>query len=837
MSKLHLIILALFCALATQVRAQYSVNYDEKTVAAMAAAYASGAAAESYYNEQVRAILKHYKAAEVATAGIYISKYLERKAMTNLGIWSSSTENYYYRRIHDMVAGKIMPKIWTVAGMMLGSPQNALYWGSYLLKVCDDVKSLCYQFESVVTNSTLTFSDVQFLAINSEIASILKLSGIGNVDFRQILDDLASAPKSFTKENLLSDLDNLYQNGVALATAGAGSISGALLQSSQFSELFDGKLDAAIDIVDNYSSLFDSLDKSAGNTILSMLGGSGNVAGLFELSSYDLASWMTDYLSEAEGSYYTQRWYIYRIDSGRETLCSYTPPTDDDAIINGDHWYRISTTDASYSPSSAEKEAILQNSESHAGYSRSWVKEMNAKDDGYTYNMSYQMYAYIISRNGKQTKKAYAYSIAVTKSWSNKEVAYEDVFDSYSMDLTTFKAQLNARLSDLNDNEDGYIYYIGSDSKNYYQATDAEKLNGVETVTISVTCSDGVDIGEGNTTYKCGTCGSSLNAHTKECSMLTSVAESSLDLTELNSLLTEATAKVTSLSATISALEQENADLIKKIASSSVTDAATYRQQYNKNLTAINEYKDQLAQWQAKQEEYEEALEEAGGDDDVATDDYYRIPAIMADCQSAFNLTWQSSGSWDGYTYTRTATMPNISGVITFTATISIARKPKYFMGIKIHRAIVQIAWELTSSYSTTQVVEVMNLDTGKSDKEKADEVNAKLSEIAQAYPDCQITTEYAKSEGTEDDAGDDVQHLLWSSDRLEIAREVDSRLTQIYADLVTLEKFMHYKLNIVDVLLDAVPVDSEQGRHREIADSAFIRWRQAGKLTNKQNR
>ena len=133
------------------------------TVAAMAAAYGTEAVAEAYYNEQVQNILKHYNAAEVASAGIFASKFLERKAMTDLGIWNSSTENYYYRRIYNMVSGKIMPKIWTVAGMMLKSPQTALYWGSYLMKICDDTKNLCMQFESVVTNSTLTFSDIAFL--------------------------------------------------------------------------------------------------------------------------------------------------------------------------------------------------------------------------------------------------------------------------------------------------------------------------------------------------------------------------------------------------------------------------------------------------------------------------------------------------------------------------------------------------------------------------------------------------------------------------------------------------------------------------------------------------
>ncbi len=832
MKHLNIIILALFCTLAATVRAQYySVNYDKKTVAAMAAAYASGAAAEGYYNEQVQAILKHYNAAEVATAGIYASKFLERKAMTSLGIWSSSTENYYYRRIHNMVANKIMPKIWTVAGMMLKSPQNALYWGSYLLKVCDDVKSLCYQFESVVTNSTLSFSDIQFLAINSEIAQILKLSEIGNVDFKAVLDDLSKVPDNFTKENLKADLDKLYQNGVSLATAGMSNASGSLLQSSEFSSLFSGKLSAAINIVDNYSNLWNSFDSNIGTTLLNMVGGRDNVAGLFQLSEYNLTGWMTDYLNETTGQYYTQRWYIYRIDSGTETLCSYTPPTDDDAILKGSHWYRISTTDASYSPTSAEREAILQNSESQAGWSRSRVQQLNNNKDGFTYNMSYWMSSYIISKKSKQTKKAYAYSITVTKSWYNKEEVYEDVFDSYSMDLNVFKGQLNARLSELNDNEEGYTYYIGSDSRKYYQATDAAKMQGVETVTISVTCSDGAKLGEGTTSYKCSSCGSSLNAHSKECAMQTTVTENYLDLTELNSKLTEATAKVTSLTSTISALEQENKELVKLIASASVTDAATYRQQYNDNLTLISNYKTELSEWQAKEKEYKEAIEEAGTDDEVATDDYYRIPAIMADCQSAFNLTWQGTGSWSGYTYTRTATMPNISGVITFKATLSITRKPKYLLGVKIHRAILQISWELTSEYSNSQVVEIMTLDPSKSDEEKANEVNAKISEIAQEYPDCQITTEYAKSETIEDNGGDDVLHLLWSSDRLEIAREVDARITKIYSDLVIFEKFMHYKHNIVDMLLSYGPrINDEQGRHKTIADSAFVRWQENGK-------
>ena len=60
------------------------------------------------------------------------------------------------------------------------------------------------------------------------------------------------------------------------------------------------------------------------------------------------------------------------------------------------------------------------------------------------------------------------------------------------------------------------------------------------------------------------------------------------------------------------------------------------------------------------------AKTEAAGDNDVATDDYYRIPAIMQDCKTAYSLSWQDGGAWNGYTYVRKATMPNINGVITF---------------------------------------------------------------------------------------------------------------------------------------------------------------------------
>lgn len=826
MNKIHLLIILFLSCVGLTAQAQYySVNYDKKTVAAMATAYNTEAATEAYYNEQVQNILKHYNAAEVATAGIFASKFLDRKALTELGVWSSSTENYYYRRIYNMVSRKIMPKIWTVAGMMLKSPQTALYWGSYLVKICDDTKSLCMQFESVVTNSSLTFSDIAFLQIKEEIASILKLSEIGNVDWQRMLDDLSKVPGNFTVDNLKADIDNLYKTGVNLASAGVSNIGDAFLQSSQFHDLINGKLGAAVNIVDNYSTLFEQLDKSVGNTLLGMVGGKDNVDGLFNFANYNLTSWMTDYLSEKAGNYYTQRWYIARRDQGSETLCDYYPPTDDNSVIYGGEWTRFDTSDSNFSPNSAQREQILSNSERYAGWSRSRVDMLNKQNDGFTYYINYYLKGYIISRGGRQTQKSYAYEIHVSKYWNHVEEVYEEVFDSYSMDLNTFKAQLNARLSEFNDNEEGYTYYIGSDSRNYYQATDVGKLKGCESVTISVTCSDGVSLGSGSTQYKCRECGGSLNAHSKECAMRITISENDNSMAELEQLEAEYKAQIEQIKSEITSLEADNQRLIIQMHQN--PNLGPYNVKLiEANNVKIAQLKKDLADVQQKLADVEQAKADAAEDNAVATDDYYRIPAIMQDCKTAYNLTWQGPGTWEGYTYVRKATMPNINGVITFKATLSIVRKPKYFLGIKIHRAILQISWELTSEYTSTSVVEVMTLDPNKSDKEKADEVNKRISEIAQEYPSCKITTEYAKSAPTENDATPDTYHLLWQSDRLEIARQVDSRITKIYADLVSLEKMMHYKRSIIDVLKSVAPhINDDQGRRLTLVEECRKRW------------
>lgn len=279
---------------------------------------------------------------------------------------------------------------------MLHSPQTAIYWGSYLMKVCDDTKSLCMQFESVVTNSTLTFSDIAFLEINPEIAPLLKLSETGNIDWQRMMDNFARIPGNFTHENLKSDLDNLYNTGVGLATAGIANLGDALLQSSSFHDLLGGKVEEIGNLYEHYGSLFEQAEHDISGLLIDMVGGPDNVAGLFNFSNYNLTAWMTDYLDEAMGNYYTQRWYIARRDQGSVSLCDYYPPTDDNSILNGGAWVRFNTSDPNFYPDASQREQVLANSEGYAGWSRNRVQQLNNQNDGFSYSINYWMSAYII---------------------------------------------------------------------------------------------------------------------------------------------------------------------------------------------------------------------------------------------------------------------------------------------------------------------------------------------------------------------------------------------------------------------------------------------------------
>ncbi len=848
------VILAIFFSLAVAtVRAQYaSINVDYKTMEAMSEAFTTEATMEALHNENLQKIYDSYKAAEVASAGIFSSKYLDRKALTNLNLWDDKKENYYYNRIYNIVSKRIIPKTITCAQLMIEDPSTAIYWGSYLLKTTEDVKSLCQQFESVVTNSTLSFKDIAFLQISEDLKAVFNITNLGGIDWKNLFEHLGDdIENSFTKENLEKDLDNLIGKGVGMANSGYNNGMNELLKGTNFGGTFQEKLGSVLTLVDNANGMYSDFKNSSTQQVLNRLVGAENINGLFSLGDYNLTQWIDDYSQAAQGQYYTQRVYIYRRDYGSETLCEYIPPEDDDAILYGDHWYRISTTDPDFRPSTSQYETILSNSESHAGWSRKRVAELNAQDTRNTYSMNYYSSAYILSKKKSgQYAKAYAYSITVTKSWDVKEEVYEAVYDSYSMDWNTFMTQMNARLSQYNANgdhqeinntdelqdyidthptESNYTYYIGYDTRRYYTATDARKIAGASSATFSITCHDGGTMGKGSTTYKCSSCGGSVSDHTKSCSMSTSLSGDggAVQTGELETKLTQLQQEVDYLQKELDALNKENSELLRKMSNAASTeDYNAYRDTYEKNKAKINELQSQLDSTNDAIAQTKQAIEDAKEGEKAQTDDYNRIPQLMKAMKDAYGITWTDNGSWTGNSFIRHGTVGSVKGEVTFKASLSIARRPKYFLGIKIHRAIVQIDWQLTSSWSDTSVVETMDLDSSNSDEENARLVNQRMSELAKDHPNCEVSVDYSKSPQIETDDTDGVRHLLWSTDRLEIARSIEARLARIYTDLVMVEKFLHYKHSLLGWVHDLVPkLNADKDRKITIAERCRRRW------------
>lgn len=847
MKRRLLIALLLFCLKSAIFAQYYSINVDYSTIEAMAAAYSAESATEALHNENIQKILERYKAAEVASAGIFSSKYLDRRALTSLDLWDSEQENRYYTRIYKIVSRRIIPKLVQDALLMVKDPSTAIYWGSYLVKTCDDVRSLCTQFESIVTNSRLNFNDIAFIQIADELKNVFNLTSLGDVDWKSLLESMGDDYENrFTKEKLRDDLDKLISNGVGLAAAGfQGSIDDLLYGTSV------GELKQSIGKVASLASgakgVFDQCRNLSAEEILTRFTNGEGISGMFTSGAFNISDWVTDYESSVRGQYYTQRVYIYRRDYGSETVCRYEPFSDINNVSNGGEWYRISTTDPGFAPNDLQSDAILRNSEQYAGWSRNKVNQLNSDNTPYNYSFSSTLKSFVLGRPGSgQYAKSYAYDITVTKTWDVKELVYEEVFDSYSMDWDTFIGQMNARLNGYmlngdhveitNTNElQKYIsthptessnnYYIGYDSKSYYDATDAKKLAGAATATFTVTCSDGGELGKGTTQYKCSDCGNTLSAHTKECSMLTTLpTESAVDISNLQSSRKELQIEAATIQAKLDALNADNSELLRQMSGCTIIEQEQYRTKYNNNKKEIEELNAQLSSVNLQIKDVEAAIRESEESESEETDDYYRIPQIMKSQKDAYGITWTNRGSWSGYTYTCNGTMGGAD--VVFTATLTMERKPSYFLGIKIHRAIIGISWKLTSNWTDSSVAEVLTLNPENSDEENSRIVNDKLSELARANPGCTVRVDIARTSSIETEEQEGVYHLLWASDRLEIARQIEARLAKIYTDLVTIEKFLHYKHGVIDWVRDLTPrLNADSDRKMTIAERSRRRW------------
>lgn len=847
----------------------HNVNIDRTTATAMTAAYEAEIAMETMAKGHLQNILNHYRSASVATAGILVSKKKDRDAMRNPGLFASE-ENYYYTRILDMVKNRIMPKFITVAALMVKQPNNAIYWGPYLLKTTTNVEQLCKQFELVCTNGRLSFKDVQFLLINDKLQAVFDLARMGGeVNWKELLDKLGDFGKELSADDFVEDFKNF---GGKLASIGQNTADSNWAEISKIGDIFHSKPKEIYNMFKSFKKQYDNY-KNAGNVkniLMSVIktADAEGVANLFKIDDYNVSGYISNYIKELQGEYYTQRWYICSRKSGKQVLVDYVPkpgkpttPSADMGWFEGwEEWVEYSYKEngkdpaghlpsmkhSNYSESLSEMQSKTYQ---YSGWSLSRINEYKNNNPTHNVDVAYTDYhedrAIYRGKWGGHNRLGIgcfrARGMKITDSWVDEKILYEEIFDSQTMDLKTFKEKMKIRLQgyqdETSDNDENTTYHLECDDPHYYTMADEKKMEGCSSVSFVANCKGGAKLGEGSFNWKeNGKQGKHLNEASKGFAMEEAPGAEEGEINTLLDKRKEYENQIASLKKQISdndkrmrsLLQQKNQALFK----GNKTQANALQKQYDELSDANAALKQQLNTTQNQLNQLNNGIDEYYKDQADNRDGKYRINDNMAELEGMYQIQWSDQGEWvDGnsqYIFIRHGYCHSVKSLVTYTAALSLAQKPKYLLGVRIHRAILSVDFKLTSEYAADNVVAVMQLDMKKSEKERAEEVNAKLKELTEDLPDCNISIKYNYAGSSEEEDDADAIHLLWACDRLDVAREIDFQLVSIYNQLVLLEKVMDSRTTILDFLKHKIFDAVGRASRGTIADYALSRWQDA---------
>lgn len=843
-----------------------SVNIDKVTAAAMSAAYETQALEEGNTASNINRILDHYHSAGLASAGIFQSMKKLRDARCNPGLFASE-ENYYYQRIFRLVKDGIMPKFITVAGKMLKQPDNAIHWGPYLLKTTTNVENLCKQFEVVVTNGRRSFKDIRFLVLNEDLQKIFDLTRLGEVDWKSLLGKLGEFGTGITQEEIAEDYKNL---GSIIAQAGKAAYDSNLESASKIGRIFKAKPKEIANLYESFKDHYESFkDASNIKELLFAVVGEGNedaVDKLFQTSDYNLTGYISSYIKELQGEYYTQRWYIFKHDSGTEVKCEYDPSGyegyGDVRWKEAWHVHASGKKRESYAKIPCYK-TLTPNDDNEVKDKLFQLTEWNAeKCQEYNQTHPGHQCTILYTRKHEDRKRHYeggllshsyderycfnSYKVKVTDTWDIREVIYEETFDSQTMDKTTFIQKMKARLNGLIDENEKFLadhptisIEMSNDSPRYYTMADEKKMEGCNSVSFIAQCDDGATLGEGSFNWKeNGSQGNKLEwPKSKDFAMSNSpmADDGSKPLLQKQK---EFSNEVNALKSEIKDNDTKMRNLITRINQAKMNKNIPLVDKLQGEYDALSDenahLKEQLREAEGKLSQADDALDEYYQDMSDNLDGPYRIPSNMASLASMYQIQWLDEGEWvqgsNAYIFVRHGYCADARTNVTYTASLKLSRKPTYALGVRIHRAVLSVDFKLTSSSSSENVIEVMKLNMNQTEKLRAEEVNMRLKQWLEDLPNCSVTVKYhyASNQNDEDDDEDGI-HLLFAADRLQVARYVEQELAKIFAQLVLIEKVMTQRECILDFLRRQIfDVVSRSGRNG-IAEYALRRWEGAG--------
>lgn len=888
----RLLIISLFVLLGvarSMALGWHEVNIDMETISAMGAAYEEEAKVEAQITTSTDSIFRKYLKSTVATAGIYEAKRMERNARKDVKLFSSE-EFFYYKKAVQLVRDDIMPTLIRVTYAFLSEPDQILQWGAYLYTTTEEVKSLCQTFESVVTNGRLSFKELVFYEINKQFKKYFDLlqlaQDVMNINYKAVFDKLGDFGKGLTWSQIKDDIEHFVQN-----LAGVGKVTGDAVwdDATQIGKVFDSSPGEIIEMFNNYKRMYHQFrDASSAKQFLMQVVDTHNpdwMAQIFDVSDYNINNYMSSYIQELQGTYYTQTWYIKRKRSGTDVLVDFTPKkgTPSSSYVKkqapsgwGDEWVKNAGYDyRGKGPQTAEDiansdhhvkssdDAVLQHVLSYIGWDRNRINEYEAKNPNHDISLTSKLlhedrinYKGHIGNHNRNDRYCFkSCSVKITDTWSEDSTVYEETFDSQTMDLETFKRKMEIRLKEYEANmvdsgapehmdyiENNLQYVIEPGPERHYTLANQSKLKGISSVTFIAQCENSLKLGEGafswkvNSTKQKGT----LTEYSKELAMETRGESNQNEMDQLVEL-------EKSFNDSLSNFQQQEEANDKKLteyrnkASQARLNGNTAQYQYYQNLwEELNEQQDFVKSEEQRMSDQLNAVAKAKEEYwndllDDADNDIKRIPWQMNVLSGYYAIRWADQGKWEGYTYTCEGYSETGKFPVKFTAKLSLQRKPSYFMGIRIHRPILQVEYTLTSDNPSSQVLETMNLDPKADAKANEEKVNKRLKELMADYPDCEIKIDYMQSNDVDDDDDEDEDkiHLLFASDRLEVAREIVDRLIHISSDLHMKEMQLHYRKSLKQFLTDLVLDLKDKGRRKDLVDRIFLEWKQSSRAAS----
>ena len=805
MRRLVILVFSLLLSLSQAIAAYVHVDYDYKGATMAEAAYVALAKAEGLNTESIIDILDHYTSAEVASAGIWLSKFLERKALKNEMIFSSA-ENHYYKVILFLVTKRITPRMIRIGKELLNYPEQFLYWGPYLFKTSEDVMNLCAQFQAIVTNGKKGFSSSDFFQLNPALQEYFDFSKLGNVNWQEIWDRITNFPTP-KWEDFREDVKELFSkvSPVNLAIAGEENIRG---RATHIFDKFAKAPESLPDLFDQVQEAFNEATSGAAvkdilEGVIGDLKDSLAVERLFDFGNYNVGNYINVYINQLKGQFYTQLWYIYKVEHFNSFY--YTQ----NYIIrrNGNSVYNMV-----YDSRSNKSDFDKKMKEMLAAYKKMYPKDKVelVTEPRVTHHTGY--------------------------SEGSEVIVYDQLFDSRINHEMVFEKEFNQRIETLmKDQEVDYPwqkveYKIGKGEKYYYEFESAETVRNTNSASFTVNCYDEVELAKGGFNFKVNEYyeRSKMNEYAYPKGMI--AEKKPEDTSALEDSISEYQRQI-----------KENEEIIYEYQrqANELYDIADTTSNYNQK----KELQDQAAslyakarkvieknkELQDKLNEVQNVLDEYQVDYNDDLDGPYRIPTLENDLAGDFRLHWDAEGSWSGHTYTRPAHIVGMDNGVKFIAEVKEERGESWFWFIRYHRAIVGVEYRLVSEYESSEVVDVIDFSDDMSDEEKANLINQKRQEVQEQYPSCNVTVVKNEKEPPKKEAKDEPLHLLWMSDRVALARFIEYRLRQIDGQLALIERNLFIKRNVLDDFKKAFLKGVPRWRTSTPGGAALQRWLDVG--------